>query len=617
MPKSRYVSPKPKYQTTPHHHSQPPKDSKAVFEWEKFEPLSDFSDASMASVFKRISEDIIERPYHYDPHKAFDASGKQVGYAFSKAGNSGPPAKIPGVAVYKQNHGTGHAIRQMVYTDALIDKIAQEGNTKGKDIAQKVNANPEIKSILKLAAYCKRIGRTFDHEHDDPGHTTIYSQRSADMFAKMAGELGYNPDLIKAVSEGMLEPTPKPTSLTGKDIGGIKDTDLKNFSESVLMAAHMADLARLFTVRRNYIETSLKHLFEPAKLPLVSTQLVEMACKANIMTGNPVVAQESGVQHKTAPIDGKKLVHVVTHIDETIGDLAKLKLTTPSASVKASPVNLGNPQPTAKSAKQPFLMPGNNKVESVEIKDGVYTIRGKNNSEQPRFITIDAEGKVKGYNGAELGYVEKKMRDNMKAICEHFNVPPPPTVAVTVSKKVEPSAFVLKDSHGNNFVDSIQVKDGVYTVKGRNASGVTRSITIDSEGNITGYNGSKDLGVVGRQMLANKEAIFKHFNVALPPVKQERQAKVSSETPISHTLHQTKVSSEAPIGTMTSEKKKEAPKATQETAQKAEVSEDHACGCFDAIISALKKFGESIQHAFEAMKEFVLGAENENKGPKI
>lgn len=51
-------------------------DSLAVFEWETFAALTDFSDNSLAEVYKRISRDIIERPYHYDPHKVFNAQGK-------------------------------------------------------------------------------------------------------------------------------------------------------------------------------------------------------------------------------------------------------------------------------------------------------------------------------------------------------------------------------------------------------------------------------------------------------------------------------------------------------------------------------------------------------------
>ncbi|MFI4918797.1 MAG: SidE phosphodiesterase domain-containing protein [Legionellales bacterium] len=331
MSKSRYESKKPAYQTKQAHYSQPPMGSVAVFEWETFRPLTDYSEQSMVGVFKRISRDIIERPYHYDQHKAFDAQGTPLHYNFTRADNVNPPAKVPGVAVYKQNHGTGHAIRQMIYTDVLIDKIAKAGNQQGQQIAQIVNNTPAIASILKLAAYCKRIGRTFDHEHDDPGYTTIYSKRSSEMFAKMAEELGYGKDLILVISESMLEPKQSPSAgVMSKNIAGISGVDLRDFSESVLMAAHMADLARLFSVRRSYITTAISGYFEPKQLLPVATELVEMACKANTMTGNPVVAQENGVKHQTVNVNGKKLVAVVNDIATAVSELKTLSLLPPS-----------------------------------------------------------------------------------------------------------------------------------------------------------------------------------------------------------------------------------------------------------------------------------------------
>lgn len=331
MSTSRYESKKPSHQQGSKH-SQPPLGSVAVFEWETFAPLKDFSDKSMTAVYQRISRDIIERPYHYDRHRAFDAQGREIPYAFKQADNQSPPAKVPGVAVYKQNHGTGHAIRQMIYTDALIDKISTDGSPKGQDVAAKVNANPELKAAMKLAAYCKRIGRSFDHEHDDKGHISVYSQRSADMFAKMATELGFKSDVIAVIQESMLEPMPvtPSTVVANADIGGISGTDLRDFSESILMAAHMADLSRLMTVATRYVERSLMDLFEPAKLKEVTVQLVEMACKANEMTGNAVVKQENIVKHREVAIDGKKLVDVVKNIDRTIDNLSRLPLTPPA-----------------------------------------------------------------------------------------------------------------------------------------------------------------------------------------------------------------------------------------------------------------------------------------------
>ncbi|KTC78242.1 hypothetical protein [Legionella brunensis] len=75
------------------------------------------------------------------------------------------------------------------------------------------------------------------------------------------------------------------------------------------------------------------------------------------------------------------------------------------------------------------------------------------------------------------------------------------------------TAYVLVDPQGDNYVDSVEEKNGTYIIKGRNASGAPRSITIDKNGNATGFNGSQELGVVGRQMYTQREAIFQHFNI--------------------------------------------------------------------------------------------------------
>ncbi|AUH73220.1 SidE phosphodiesterase domain-containing protein [Legionella sainthelensi] len=339
--KSRYESKKPSYQTK-QNHSQPPMDSLAVFEWETFAALTDFSDNSLAEVYKRISRDIIERPYHYDPHKVFNAQGKKIDkYPFSKANNTEPPEKIPGVAVYKQNHGTGHALRQMIYTDAIINKMAVDGNSKGRAIAQAINSNPEIKSALKLAAYCKRIGRTLDHEKDNRGPATIYSKRSADIFEQIAKELGFNHNLIQIIKEGMLEHTlnKKHTLDSYQDVAGINGKALRYFTENVLMSAHRIDLTRIFSVRRGALENSLQYYFDNSQLKEVVNNLVEMGCKANAMTGNKVAHQEAGVNYTYKPsLDGKKLVEVVTNIDQAITELSHLQLAT------SNPViNLDNP----------------------------------------------------------------------------------------------------------------------------------------------------------------------------------------------------------------------------------------------------------------------------------
>ncbi|HHL3493765.1 TPA: SidE phosphodiesterase domain-containing protein [Legionella pneumophila] len=435
MPKSRYESQKPAYQKHPHR-SQPPMDSIAVFEWETFSPLPDYSDQRLAEVFKRISRDIIERPYHYDPHRVFDTQGNLVKYKFTRANNTNPPEKIPGVAVYKQNHGTGHALRQMIYTDALIDKIANEGNPQGQAIAQKINSNTEIKSALKLAAYCKRIGRTFDHEKDGYGHgqPSIYSRRSADMFAQIAIELGYNKDLIQIIRDSMLEPAPKDSAtLNGyANVAGINGKELRYFAKNVLMSAHMADLTRIFTVKSKYIENSLKYYFDPIKLKEVSTGLIEMACKANAMTGNAVAAQEKDVKHqRKKSLDRKKLVEVVSHLDQAMDNLAKLKLSTPSVDAATPAKHHILPQRKTVFAfdvddtlikQHTFRVKGGpifNKKEMSKIKmqmaeaikNGhevwIVTANWSYKKEQmKKLFTPDPDnlwGKIKFFNGADIG----------------------------------------------------------------------------------------------------------------------------------------------------------------------------------------------------------------------
>ena len=358
MSRTRYESPKPTYQKQPHH-SQPPMGSTSVFEWRTFQPLIDFSDKSLTEVFKQISADIIERPYHYDPHRLIDSKGnitdkQQAAAKHTQANNIQPPAPIHGVAVYKQNHGTGHALRQMVYTDKLIEVIAHEGNPKGQAIAQKVNNNEQIKSALKIAAYCKRIGRVYDHEHDeiyktDSNKPTIYSKRSADMFAKMATELGFDKDLIQIVSDGMLEPIPKNLGNVYNNIDGIDGLELREFSKNVLMAAHKADLTRLFPVNLKLIDDELGAYFAPTKLNEVTKGLVEMACSANALTGNAVAKQAPGVVHThTKTLDGAKLVWVVNNLDKAQDEIAKLHITgtaaqraeAKNAAAHKEPVNL-------------------------------------------------------------------------------------------------------------------------------------------------------------------------------------------------------------------------------------------------------------------------------------
>lgn len=115
-----------------------------------------------------------------------------------------------------------------------------------------------------------------------------------------------------------------------------------------------------------------------------------------------------------------------------------------------------------------------------------------------------------------FGLVESDLQNRFKVAYEQVvtkkeSVLDVPKVEITGS-------YILHDTNGDNFVDSIEEHNGNYIIKGRNSSGQPRSITIDKDGNATGHQGSKDLGIVGRQMYAQREAIFDHFNIKVPDI---------------------------------------------------------------------------------------------------
>jgi hypothetical protein len=327
MPTSRYTSLKPMYQG--HAYNQPPQAAIAVFEWEQFSPLVNYSDAALNQVFQRISRDIIERPYHYADHRVLDNQGLKIASAFRVATNTAPPSRIQNGLVYKQNHGTAHAMRQMIYADNLLEIISDKGTPEGKRLVQSVRTNPQITALIKLAAFCKRIGRTLDYEVDHQNHSpTIYSKRSAEMFGKIASELGFDAKLIHIVHDSMLEyaDSYRATSTpTYDDFNGMPGTDLKAFSKAVLMASHMADLVRIFSVRQDYLRRTLIPYVEGDQLDAVAKDLTNLACKENNNTGSGFVGQERGVaQGITSSRSPSRAAAVVLRFYDTIEALTQI-----------------------------------------------------------------------------------------------------------------------------------------------------------------------------------------------------------------------------------------------------------------------------------------------------
>jgi hypothetical protein len=195
------------------------------------------------------------------------------------------------VVVKRPNHGTAHAARQASYAAMLLDRIEAAGAGRSQAIARQINSDPEIRNAIRLAAFCKRIGRVSDTEksHSQP---TSYSKRSADMFARIARERGYDAQLVAIIRESMLEPASAQKRQQLGPYKGLSGADLCGVSSSVLMAAHKADLVRIFSVNKQLIHNELRSHFAPGQLQGVTNDLVDVACQANLATGNGLHAQQ-------------------------------------------------------------------------------------------------------------------------------------------------------------------------------------------------------------------------------------------------------------------------------------------------------------------------------------
>ena len=530
MPISLYQSAKPSYQSGSG--SQPPRNSVAIFQWEQFQPITHFSSHALNDVFNKISRDIIERPYHYDPHELYDDKGKRLSYTHTMANNSEAPSKIPGGAVYKRNHGTGHALRQMVYAEKLIDLLTIQGNTSGKAISNKVNQNPHLKSAIKLAAFCKRIGRTLDHEvdHHQP---TIYSKRSSDMFALMAKELGFEDNLVNIISHSMLEPR-DPTAVNHcANVDGLSAYDLALFSENILMASHKADLVRLLTVRSDFIVSDLSRYCDTGVQGVtgcytnqtaskaITKALIEFACKANEITGNRVVQQERDITHPTVQkVNAKALVNVRNDIPGSIAQLSSMSLMAqplPAPSYAAA---------AAVASPSPYKLKNNHIVTGIINKGAYFKVVGLNNSGQQRAIQVYKNGSIKDYKGGnsipdKTMNTDSQMKENIAEIFKHFGMTLP--VAPSITAPSSAAAATLRPPYqlqNNHTVTDIINKGAYLEVVGLNNSGQQRAIQVYKNGSIKDYKGGNSIPDktmnTDSQMKENIAEIFKHFGVTLP-----------------------------------------------------------------------------------------------------
>ena len=97
-----------------------------------------------------------------------------------------------------------------------------------------------------------------------------------------------------------------------------------DFSTRVLMAAHRADLVRIFKVKKQLVDQELRPYLDQKCLDEVFQGLIIMAAEANQKTGNAVVEQVCQVQ--TCDLDGSRLVEVTKDLECAFNQLSELSI---------------------------------------------------------------------------------------------------------------------------------------------------------------------------------------------------------------------------------------------------------------------------------------------------
>ena len=101
-----------------------------------------------------------------------------------------------------------------------------------------------------------------------------------------------------------------------------------------------------------------------------------------------------------------------------------------------------------------------------------------------------------------------------------------------------PPVLVLPGVGGgkDNYVIGVEAKDGGYIIKGMDSEGSPLSIKIDSDKYVSLENGWLNIGDVGKQMVAQQKAIFKHFKVNMVPIAETPAVKAQASATVAQPL---------------------------------------------------------------------------------
>ena len=175
-----------------------------------------------------------------------------------------------GFTVHHRNHDVTHAVRQRVYAKHYLDIIETSGNAEYSPIAKQIKNNAEVQSCLELAIFLCRSGRTNEKSgKDDPDN----AKRSAELFATVATEMGFDPGLVAYLKFAIGTHAPKLNKhqdLIAR-LPGEHKLQLATLLKGVIDLSHHTDLVRCKAGPpkepvRDQIEVDLNEFLDPQKI---------------------------------------------------------------------------------------------------------------------------------------------------------------------------------------------------------------------------------------------------------------------------------------------------------------------------------------------------------------
>lgn len=206
--------------------------------------------------------------------------------------------------VYHRNHDTTHAVRQRIYAQKYLDLIQNYGNEEYAPLATEINNNDELKACLELAIYLCRSGRTNEKSgKDDPSN----AKRSAELFAVVATEMGFEPGLVNFLRFAIGTHAPKLENhhdLVDK-LPGEHKLALAHLLKGVIDLSHHTDLVRCKVGPpkepvREQIDEELGEFLDPKKIDAkrATTNFLVHATQLSKMTGTRVKFEAFSQQDK-------------------------------------------------------------------------------------------------------------------------------------------------------------------------------------------------------------------------------------------------------------------------------------------------------------------------------